>query len=106
MNKSRLEQLLRFYADDPNDPFTIYALANEYKDFDPEKALLFFEILIKDHPNYIATYYHLGYLYIDMGEEEKAKSIFEKGIQIAVANNEELALRELKNAYDEFMMDY
>ena len=66
----------------------------------------FFEILIRDHPNYIATYYHLGYLYLEMGDEEKAKSTFEKGMKIAAANNEELALRELKNAYDEFMMDY
>jgi len=106
MNKSRLEQLLKFYAEDPNDPFTIYAMANEYKVFDHDKALFFFEILIRDHPNYIATYYHLGYLYLEMGDEEKAKSTFEKGMKIAAANNEELALRELKNAYDEFMMDY
>ena len=104
MNQSRLEQLLQFYKEDPNDPFNIYALANEYKSSDPEKAIDYFEILIINHPDYIATYYHLGHLYIDVEEDEKAKSTFEKGIEIASKNNESLALRELKNAYDEFLM--
>jgi len=96
---------LAFYAEDPNDAFTIYALANEYKEINIEKALYFFEILVKDHPNYVATYYHLGHLYLDMGDMEKAKATFEKGIKIAADNKESLALRELKNAFDEFMMD-
>lgn len=104
MNQSRLEQLLQFYEEDPNDPFNIYALANEYKSSDPDKTMGYFEILIEKHPEYIATYYHLAHLYIDIGEDEKAKSTFEKGIEIASINNEALALRELKNAYDEFMM--
>lgn len=106
MNQDRINQLLTFYNEDPNDPFTIYALANEFKTSNLEKALEFFEILIRNHPNYIATYYHLGHLYIDLGKEEKAKAVFETGIEIATANNEALALRELKSAYDEFMMDY
>lgn len=104
MNQSRLEQLLQFYEEDQNDPFNIYALANEYKSSDPDKTMDYFEILIEKHPEYIATYYHLAHLYIDIGEDEKAKSTFEKGIEIASINNEALALRELKNAYDEFMM--
>jgi len=104
MNQSRLQQLLKFFEEDPNDPFNIYALANEYKSFDQEKALDYFEILIEKHPEYIATYYHLAHLYIDIGEDGKAKSTFEEGIKIASGNNENLALRELKNAYDEFLM--
>ena len=37
---------------------------------------------------------------------EKAKSAFEKGIEIATRNNESFALRELRSAYEEFTMDY
>ena len=106
MSQQRLEQLLIFYEEDPNDPFNIYALANEYKSFDLKKALEFFELLVKNHPNYTATYYHLAHLYIDIGEDENAKITFEKGIEKATSNNDALALRELKNAYAEFMMDF
>ena len=106
MNQDRLKLLLEYYKDDPNDPFNIYALATEYKSADPEKALEYFELLVNKHPDYLATYYHLANLYLDMGEEEKAKTTFENGIEKATARNEALLLRELKNAYDEFMMDY
>ncbi len=106
MNQDRLTLLLEYYKDDPNDPFNLYALATEYKSTEPEKALEYFEMLIEKHPNYVATYYHLANLYLDLGRDEKAKSTFEMGIEKATGQNEALLLRELKNAYDEFMMDY
>ena len=106
MSQARLKQLLEFYSEDPEDPFNIYALATEYRNSDPQKALEYFELLINNHSNYIATYYHLAHLYLDIGAEEKAKHTFEIGMDIAKANNENFALRELKSAYDEFMMDY
>ena len=96
MNYPRLKQLLEFYSEDPDDPFNIYALATEYKNSDPQKALEYFELLINNHSNYIATYYHLAHLYLDIGAEEKAKQTFEKGISVAQANNENFALYELK----------
>ena len=106
MNQDRLEQLLLFYKEEPNDPFNIYALANEYKTVDQEKALKYFQMLLQRHTEYIATYYHLAHLYIDLDQEELAKETFEEGIKIAIKNNESFALRELKSAYDEFLMDY
>ena len=106
MNHSRLNQLLEFYKEDPNDPFNIYALATEYKSIDPEKALTYFELLIENHPDYVATYYHLAHLYLELEKDEEAKITFENGIEKATINNENLILRELKSAYDEFMMDY
>ncbi len=106
MNHSRLNQLLEFYKEDPNDPFNIYALATEYKSIDPEKALTYFESLIENHPDYVATYYHLAHLYLELEKDEEAKITFENGIEKATINNENLMLRELKSAYDEFMMDY
>ncbi len=105
MNDLRLKQLLEYYNEDQNDPFIIYALANEYKSSEPEKALYYFELLIVKFPDYVPTYYHLAQLYLDLGKEEKAKNIFETGITLATKKNDALALREIKNAYDEFMMD-
>ena len=106
MNYSRLNHLLEFYKEDPNDPFNIYALATEYKSVDAEKALTYFELLIENHPDYVATYYHLAHLYLDLEKDEDAKITFENGIEKAALNNENLMLRELRSAYEEFMMDY
>ena len=105
MNDLRLKQLIEFYNEDPNDPFIIYALANEYKSFNPKKALYYFELLLKKFPNYVPTYYHLAQLYLILGNDDLAKSIFESGISIATKMNDDLALREIKNAYNEFMTD-
>ena len=105
MNHSRLNQLLEFYKEEPNDPFNIYALATEYKSIDPEKALTYFELLIENHPDYVATYYHLAHLYLELEKDKEAKITFENGIEKATINNENLMLRELKSAYEEFMMD-
>jgi tetratricopeptide (TPR) repeat protein len=105
MNKDRLSLLLQYYEEDPNDPFNLYALATEYKSRDPLKALTYFELLIENHADYVPTYYHLAHLYLELNLEEKAKTTFEKGIQKATERQEMLLLRELKSAYDEFMMD-
>lgn len=106
MNNDRLALLLQYYAEDPEDPFNLYALATEYKKEAPLKALSYFEHLVEKHPDYVPTYYHLALLYIELDEVEKAKIVFEKGIEKATALNEAMLLRELKSAYDEFMMDY
>jgi tetratricopeptide (TPR) repeat protein len=106
MNQKRLSLLQQYYEEDPNDPFNIYALATEYKNKEPEKALDYFRILMQQHPDYVATYYHLAHLYIDLGEGDEAKAVFEKGIEKATEKGQSTLLRELKSAYDEFMMDY
>lgn len=103
MSQSRLEQLLDFLEEEPNEPFNIYAIALEYSKQNPEEALIYFERLLDEHPAYVATYYHVGKLYEELGMEEKAETVYKKGIQVATEQNEDLALRELQNAYQEFL---
>ena len=105
MNNERLEQLLKFYDDDPNDPFNLYCLANEYKNHDPEKALNHYIKLLKDHPNYLPTYYHAAELYIDNDEIDLAEKIIDDGIELALKLDDSLALRELRNKLDD-LLDY
>ena len=105
MNKERLSQLLTFLKEEPSDPFLLYAVATEYNQDDPEKALGYFEKLLAEHENYVATYYHAAKLYVDLGEREKAENTFLRGIRIAQAQQELLALRELQNAYNEFLYE-
>jgi len=105
MNKQRLALLNQYLEESPNDPFTIYAIAMEYLDEDTQKALGYFELLIEKHPDYIATYYHLANLYRDLGLTVKARLTYETGLEKALKSHDALAHRELKSAYDEFMMD-
>lgn len=105
MNKERLSQLQTFLKEEPNDPFILYAIATEYSQEDPEKALSYYEKLLIEHENYVATYYHAAKLYIDLDETEKAEKTYKKGIEIAREQGESLALRELQNAYNEFLFE-
>ena len=56
MQSSRLEKLLEFLQNEPNDEFLQYALATEYLRLnDTEKALQDYENLVKNHPDYVGT---------------------------------------------------
>ena len=105
MNSARLKQLFDFLKDDPNDSFTLYAIATEYNGTDHENARKYFEILLNDHPDYLATYYHAANLYADLGENNLAESTFKKGIALALKQGNTLAHRELQNAYNDFLFD-
>jgi tetratricopeptide (TPR) repeat protein len=98
---SRLHQLLKFLEEEPNDPFNIYALALEYQKIDPEKALTFFQLLMEEHADYVATYYHFGKLHEELGNKEEAIKILETGIEKARLCQDYKALRELQNALGE-----
>ena len=107
MNEQRLNQLLSFYKEDPNDAFTIYALANEYKSVQPEKALTFFEILLKDHETYVGTYYHVCALYELLGQKKLAHKNYIKGLQMCRQEGNMHAFSELQQAYNKFQgLDY
>ncbi len=105
MNNQRLSQLLEFLREDPNEPFNIYCIANEYKNIDPEKAIEFYQDLLLNHPKYIPTYYHAAELYINKNEIEKAEKIITNGIIQASEQNDQLALRELRNLQNN-LLDY
>jgi tetratricopeptide (TPR) repeat protein len=107
MNDKRIEQLLNFYKEDPNDPFIIYALATEYKSFDKEKALEYFENLLHNHERYVATYYHVCKLYEEMGKRDLAQQYYVKGVQICRQEGNMHAFSELQQAYNRFQgLDY
>lgn len=101
MQSTRLIKLLEFLESDPNDPFVLYALATEYNSAnDIEKALEYYLILIKDHPNYVGTYYHLGKLYQKIGNTELALEIYQKGMAAARNKKDMHAFSELQGAYN------
>jgi tetratricopeptide (TPR) repeat protein len=95
----RLQALLAFYKDDPEDAFTRFAIASEYlKRGNKTEALAFFEELAASSPAYIGTYYHLGKLYEDLARLEDAVRIYEIGIRRATEARDLHARAELQDA--------
>ncbi|MEN7548649.1 tetratricopeptide repeat protein [Rapidithrix thailandica] len=105
MNLERIEKLNEFLNKEPNDPFLLYALGTEYATFDAERALVYFERLLKEFPDYTATYYHAAALYDEMGAIDRAKVVYEKGIEKCQQVNEAHTLRELQSAYQNFLFE-
>lgn len=100
MQTTRLEKLLEFIKNEPNDEFLQYALATEYLRLgDQEKALEYFEGLVANHPNYVGTYYHLGKLYEQVGRKDDAITVYQKGIEVTRAARDNHAMSELQSAY-------
>jgi tetratricopeptide (TPR) repeat protein len=101
MHTSRLEKLLEFIKNEPEDEFLKYALATEYLRLQQTgKALEYYEDLVTNHPAYVGTYYHLGKLYEALNRKEDAISTYEKGMKIAREKRDNHAFAELQGVYN------
>lgn len=99
MNQSRLALLQQFYDEDPTDPFNGYALAMEYLKSDmllSEKYLL---ALLDQHPDYLPTYYQAAALLAESRTQTVVEAIYQKGLQLATAQNNTKIYQELQHAY-------
>lgn len=103
MQEERLKILLEYLAEEPNDPFNIYAVAMEYIYKDNIKALFYLEKLLNEYPDYIPTYYHVAAVYFELEEFEKAEAIYKLGIEKAHQSSSTKAYDELKRAYRMFL---
>ena len=81
MPPSRVEMLRGFIAQKPQYPFPRYALAHELKNAgDLEGALAEFEVLLRDSPEYVASYLHAGGTLVSLGRHDQARDVFQRGI--------------------------
>lgn len=99
---SRLDQMLRFVEQDPDDSFARYAVALELrsqKRIDDAVAQLA-ELRRRD-PGYVATYYQLGELLAQMQDLAGAEEAFRAGMEIARAAGDMHTRSELEAALDE-----
>ncbi len=100
----RIEKLLAFLSETPNDCFLNHALALEYvKQEDDEDALTYFEKNLEFDPNYVATYYHLGKLYERINDPDSAVAIYAKGMERARAAGDNHSYSELQNAHEDLV---
>lgn len=103
MNTNRLEQLLAYLKEEPNEPFNLYAIAMEYMKYDTGKSLEYLEQLLQEHELYVPTYYHAAKLYIAINKPQKAEETFQKGLAISLHQGNRHAHRELQSAYNQFL---
>ncbi|MDB5032290.1 tetratricopeptide repeat protein [Mucilaginibacter sp.] len=104
MEISRLEKLLEFIKNEPNDEFLKYALATEYLRLNQaDKALEYYEDLVNNHPQYAGTYYHLGKLYEALDRKQDAINTYEKGMEVTKAKRDNHAFSELQAVYRELI---
>jgi tetratricopeptide (TPR) repeat protein len=102
MQDTRLQKLLQFLEDEPNDEFLQYALATEYLRLNnTDRALQYYEKLVAEHPNYTGTYYHLGKLYEVLNRKDEAIQTYQKGMLITKQKRDNHAFSELQSAYNQ-----
>jgi len=100
MQINRLDKLLEFIKNEPDDPFLKYALATEYLRLgETGQALAYFENLVTNHPAYAGTYYHLGKLYEAIGRKQDAINTYETGMKITREQRDNHAFSELQAVY-------
>jgi len=92
----RLSRLKEFLATNPHDAFSRHALALEYiKLGQEEQARVEFQAILRDNPDQVGTYYHLGKLLERAGEKTSALLIYQQGILQAKAAGDTHSAREL-----------
>ncbi len=95
----RLAALHEFLLDDPDDAFTRFAIAQEFakagRDAEAAEA---YEALVRDRPDYVGTYYHLGALYRHLGRPADAAVTLTAGVAAATAAGDAHARAELQAA--------
>jgi tetratricopeptide (TPR) repeat protein len=103
---TRIEQLKEFLQNEPQDAFLNYALAIEYIGTGRgEEAQEIFAQLIKNQPEYSATYLHYGRYFEKLGNKERAEEIYRKGIVLTMRLREQHNLAELQTALNNMLYD-
>ena len=96
---SRIPLLAKRLKENPNDSFSKFALALELlKTNEIAKARMLFENIVKQDPDYVGVYYHLGGLYANLDENNLAISTYKKGIEVATSLNDQHSKTELMGA--------
>ena len=104
-NLDRIQLLRQYILEEPQNPFNYYALGLELKERDTKEATRMFDQVLLNFPNYLPVYFSAANFFFERNELEKAKGVFEKGIDLAATSKEEKTLKELRNSYQNFLFE-
>jgi tetratricopeptide (TPR) repeat protein len=101
MENSRLDVLLKSLEGNPHDAFTRYLVALELSKLHRhEEAIAQFETLVKEHPNYLPTYYQFAQLCENLGRNDEAIRIYKLGFVVARNTHDAHTASEIQAALD------
>ncbi len=101
MASTRLEILKTMVAQNPNDSFSRYGLAMEYrKASDLEAAIGEFRALVAAAPDYAAAYFHGGQTLELLGRLEEARQLYREGIEATTRKGDLHTRSEIQAALD------
>lgn len=95
--KTRRQRILEMLADDPHDPFLQYGLAmdhigaGEYADADR-----CFQGLLQDHPDYVPAYLHAARVLHELGRDQQARDVGQRGVAACRQAGDAHAAEELQ----------
>ena len=102
---ARMEQLMKFLEENPNDSFVKFALSLEYINLgDDDSGLRYFKEILEYDPGYTGTYYHLGKLYERRNEKELAEKTYKEGMN-RTQGKELHTYSELQQAMNQLLYD-
>jgi tetratricopeptide (TPR) repeat protein len=104
-NLERIELLKGYCVEEPQNPFNYYALALEFREFDKVEAGKLFDFVVLNFPNYLPVYFPAAQFFFENENYQKAKNLFESGIELAHVLEDEKAKKELSNAYQNFLFE-
>jgi predicted Zn-dependent protease len=97
--EERLAAFQRFAAARPDDPFTRYALAMQYRAMGRlEEAVQEFQALAHRAPDYVPTWLMLGQSLETLGRGADAAQAYQDGIAAATRQSNQHARSELEDA--------
>ena len=99
--KDNIKRLAGYLKKNPNDSFSRFALALELlKQNEVLKAQILFESILRQDPDYLGVYYHLGKLYEQTGRLRDAKEVYQQGMDLASKQDNQRARLELTDALE------
>lgn len=99
---SRLDQLQKLHAADPNDPDIAYMLAHEHtKQGDPAAALHWYDTCLGMQPGYHYAYFHKAKLLQSLDRPDDARATLTAGLARSRADGNAKAVNEIGGLLDE-----
>lgn len=99
MTQDRLKMIEQMLETNPKDSFLHYAAALEHQKIgDLNQAIKILRSIIKNDPNYLASYYQLGKMLEEKNKVEEAIEVYKSGKEVAKKQSEMKTLGELSEA--------
>ena len=99
---TRLEQLLKLYELDKNDPFLSYGIALEYISVKKlAEAEEYLKAALETDPDYVAAYMQYAQLKTNLNETEAAKKLYFQGIAAALKSGDKRSAKEMEDFLEE-----